>query len=156
MTARGPPIASALAHQWPSYAAYALMLSNAVVLPVDDWTVPARVPALAAHPLVAAALAASAAAVLALLAMARRIEPRRTGDPVRAMALGLVWFLAGTAPFVVFADRLFLRYAYFGSAGLSLLVLAIPPAAAEWWRLRQARTATAAGATSPTSAPARP
>jgi hypothetical protein len=138
------------------YTAYALMISNAIVLPVDDWTVPPRIPALAGQAPVLAALSFAALALAALLAAARRIEPGRAADPVRALALGLMWFLAGTAPFVVFANRLFLRYAYFGSAGLSLLVLAMPPAAAEAWRLRESRREAARAATGPTSEPAPP
>ena len=106
--------------------------------------------------LVLAPLVMAALALVALLAAARRLDPGPSADPVRAMALGFVWFLAGTAPFVVFADRLFLRYAYFGSAGLSLMVLALPAAAAEAWRLRATRTATGPAATAPRSAPATP
>jgi hypothetical protein len=138
------------------YAAYAIMLSNSIVLPVDQWTVPARVPALARQPGVLVALWACAAALGALTVAARRIAAGPAGDPVRALALGFAWFLAGTAPFVVFADRLFLRYAYFGSAGLALTVLAVPAAAAEWWRVRQGRRAATAAATVPTTGPAPP
>jgi hypothetical protein len=99
---------------------------------------------------------ACAAALGALTVAARRIAAGPAGDPVRALALGFAWFLAGTAPFVVFADRLFLRYAYFGSAGLALTVLAVPAAAAEWWRVRQGRRAATAAATVPTTGPAPP
>jgi hypothetical protein len=136
------------------YAAYALMISNPVVVPVDNWTLPARIPVLAAEAPVRTALALAALGLAALLFAARRLDPGRTADPVRALALGFVWFLAGTAPFVFFADRLFLRYAYFGSAGLSLLVLAAPAAAAEALRLRSARREAAPAATVPMSAPA--
>jgi hypothetical protein len=138
------------------YAAYALMLSNTIVAPVDDWTLPTRIPVLARQAPVLAALALAAAALAALTAAARRIDARPASDPVRALSLGFVWFLAGTAPFVVFADRLFLRYVYFGSAGLALLVLAIPPAAAEAWRLRKPRAEAGSAATGPTPAPAPP
>jgi hypothetical protein len=116
-------------------AAYALMMSNAVVLPVDDWTAPPRIPLLAAQPLVLAALAVAAAAILALAAVARR-ESLGVAAPARTMALGLTWFVAGAAPFVVLEDRLFLRYVYFPSAGMAVLLAAMPAAAAAWWRLR--------------------
>lgn len=138
------------------HAAYALMMSNAIVLPVDDWTVPPRIPALAARPLVVLSLALAAAAVLALLAWTRRMGGAEAARPARAMALGLAWFVAGTAPFAIFEDRLFLRYAYFGSAGLALLLAALPAAAAQWWRLRKSSGAGAPAATGPTSAPAPP
>jgi hypothetical protein len=135
--------------------AYALMTSNAIVLPVDDWTVPARVPLLAAQPLVAFALAGAAAGVLLLAALTRRAAGREAVPSARAMALGLAWFVAATAPFAIFEDRLFLRYAYFGSAGLALLLAAVPAAAAEWWRFRR-RVEGGAGATAPTRGPAPP
>jgi hypothetical protein len=138
------------------YAAYALMASNTVVSPVDNWTLPAGVRALAGDAAVLAALAVAALALAGLLLAARRLDQGRAADPVRALALGFVWFVAGTAPFVVFANRLFLRYAYFGSAGLSLLVLALPAAGAEVLRLRSARREGAPAATSPTPAPAAP
>ena len=134
-------------------SAYALMMSNAVVLPVDDWTAPPRIPLLAERPAVLAALAAAAAAILALAAAARRAAPALAA-PVRTMALGLVWFVAGAAPFAVLEDRLFLRYAYFPTAGLALMLSALPAAAAEWWRAR--RVATVDAASGPTTAPAPP
>jgi hypothetical protein len=137
------------------YAAYALMVSNGIVAPVDNWTLPARVAALASEPLVLAALAVAAAALAGLMAAARRLDPGPAADPVRALALGFVWFMAGTAPYTVFADRLFLRYSYFGGAGLALTVLAVPAAAAEALRLRE-RRAAARAATVPTPAPASP
>lgn len=137
-------------------AAYALMASNAIVLPVDDWTVPPRVPMLAAQPAVALSLAAGAAGVVALLACARRARARGRPQAARVMALGLAWFVAASAPFAIFEDRLFLRYAYFGSAGLALLLAALPEALAEWWRLRGRAGAAPPAATGPTSAPAPP
>lgn len=134
-------------------AAYALMMSNGIVLPVDDWTAPPRIPLLAERPAVLVALAVAATAVVALAAFARRAAPALAG-PVRTMALGLVWFVAGAAPFVVLEDRLFLRYSYFPAAGLALLLAALPVAAAEWWRLRSSPGGGAAGG--PTTAPAPP
>lgn len=138
------------------FAAYALMMSNAVVLPIDDWTAPPRIPLLAAQPLVLGALAVAAGALLGLLVAARRLPAAGIAGPARTMALGLAWFLAGTAPFVVLEDRLFLRYFYFGSAGLALLLAAVPAAAGEWWRLRSQPPAAAAAASVPTPAPAPP
>lgn len=138
------------------YAAYALMFSNAIVLPVDDWAVPARIPALAASVWVLVPLALAGLALTALLAAARRLPEGAAAMPLRVMAFGFAWFVAGSAPFVVFEDRLFLRYAYFGAAGLALVLSALPAAAAEWWRFKRRPAAASAAATAPTPGPAPP
>jgi hypothetical protein len=56
-------------------------------------------------------------------------------------AFGLAWFFAGTAPFVVLADRLFIRYSYFGHAGLAVAVGGIASAVTQWIRLARSRKA---------------
>ena len=61
-------------------------------------------------------------AVAAALAVRYRAHGPGEGAASRAVALGLAWFVLGMAPFVILADRLFLRYTYFAHAGLSLAV----------------------------------
>lgn len=61
-------------------------------------------------------LAAAAALVAAL-------HPRlafKKADSLRSFTFGFLFFLIATAPFVLFEDRLFMRYSYFGHAGLAL------------------------------------
>ncbi len=73
------------------------------------------------------------AALAALLALGRR--PSTALHAVHAIAFGLAFFLLAVAPFLVFDDRLFMRYSYFGHAGLALAA-----GAALYWvvqRLRQ-------------------
>ena len=43
-------------------------------------------------------------------------------DSLRLVAFGFAWFLIVTAPYAIFADRLFMRYGYLGHAGLALCV----------------------------------
>jgi hypothetical protein len=108
----------------PRYAAYLLVFSDLLTGRTVDMAFPERVEALASSlPALLAFLALLAAEGAAILAA-------RGGDaPIRAAAFGFGWFLAGMAPFVILRDRLFMRYTYFGHAGLAIaagaLVLAL-------------------------------
>jgi len=99
------------------YAAYFLSFFNLMTLPIDSIEMPTRVLAWARQPWALAAVALVGAAAAAVLLRARRAAP---GDGARAFTFGVAWFVLGMAPFVVFADRLFVRYTYFGHAGLAL------------------------------------
>jgi hypothetical protein len=48
-----------------------------------------------------------------------------TETALRLAAFGFGWFLLAVAPFVVFRDRLFMRYGYFPHAGLAVGVSAV-------------------------------
>jgi hypothetical protein len=86
------------------------------------------------------------AAVDVALLVAARWRPHLVGPSARVAAFGLLWFFAGTAPFVVLADRLFMRYSYFGHAGLAIAAGAAAAAVAQWIRAVRARSADGPGA----------
>lgn len=137
------------------YAGYLLMFANGAVDRFDLEGVPRALPLVAGRWPVALPALGAALALVALLALARRLPAGGAGRGARAMALGAAWFLAGTAPFVVLDDRLFLRYSVFGNAGLALLLSAVPLVLLDFRALRGAGAAAPAGA-APTSEPARP
>ncbi len=64
---------------------------------------------------------------------------RRLPDPWRLAVFGYGWFLLAAAPFVIFGDRLFMRYAYFPHAGLAVGLSALGWALAGRLRRRTAR-----------------
>jgi hypothetical protein len=113
------------------YAAYLLSFLNVLVPDVDPekagWAIPPHVSALAATTPMRVAMACLVAAAAALM-VAARWRPARVGQSGRAAAFGLAWFLAGTSPFAVLADRLFIRYTYFGHAGLAIAAGAVASA----------------------------
>jgi hypothetical protein len=77
-------------------------------------------------------------------------------DALSAAAFGCVFFLAATAPFAVLDDRLFLRYGYFGHAGLSLAAGAGLMALGDYLRRRLPPTAGATPGPSRAGAPPEP
>ena len=133
-------------HVLARYGAYLLGILNALVPTVDPekagWAIPPHLRAFAAStPLVVAM--ASLAAVDVVLLVAARWRPQLVGAAARVVAFGLTWFFAGTAPFVVLADRLFIRYTYFGHAGLSVAIGGLAAVAAHWLRGRRPAAANA-------------
>jgi hypothetical protein len=131
-------------HVLARYGAYLLAIFNVLVPAVDPekagWAIPPHLRAFAASTPLVVAMACLVAVGVALL-VAARWRPHLVGPSPRAAAFGLAWFFAGTAPFVVLADRLFVRYSYFGHAGLAIAVGGLASAAAQWIRVRRARTA---------------
>jgi hypothetical protein len=113
------------------YAAYLLSFLNVLVPDVDPekagWAIPPHVSALAATTPMRVAMACLVAAAAALM-VAARWRPARVGPSGRVAAFGLAWFLAGTSPFAVLADRLFIRYTYFGHVGLAIAAGAVASA----------------------------
>jgi hypothetical protein len=101
------------------YLAYALSFLNLPIGPAGSSEFPPRAADLASHWAVVVAAALAAGAGLGLTIRSRR-WPSNEGIALRAAVFGLWWFVLGMAPFVVFADRLFVRYTYFGHAGLAL------------------------------------
>src|SRR5260221_11507774 len=114
-------------------AAYLLSFVNLLVPDVDPekagWAIPPHLSALAATAPAMMAMAGLVAAAAVLMVTARW-RPEPLGPSPRAAAFGLGWFLAGTSPFAVLAHRLFIRYTYFGHAGLAIVAGA--PAARGW------------------------
>ena len=133
-------------HVLARYGSYLLGIFNALVPTVDPekagWAIPPHLRAFAAStPLVVAM--AGLAAVDVVLLVAARWRPQLVGAAARVVAFGLTWFFAGTAPFVVLADRLFIRYTYFGHAGLSVAIGGLASVAAHWLRGRRPAAADA-------------
>ena len=131
-------------HLLARYGAYLLAIFNVLVPAVDPeragWAIPPHLRTFAASTPLVAAMAILLAVEAALL-VAARWRPQLVGAAGRVVAFGLTWFFAGTAPFVVLADRLFIRYTYFGHAGLAIAVGALASAAAQWIRSARSRTA---------------
>lgn len=136
-------------HVLARYGAYLLAIFNVLVPAVDPekagWAIPPHLRAFAASTPLVVAMACLAAVAVALL-VAARWRPHLVGPSARVIAFGLAWFFAGTAPFVVLADRLFIRYSYFGHAGLAIAAGGIASAVAQWIRARRVRTAHQPGA----------
>jgi hypothetical protein len=128
------------------YAAYLLSFLNVLVPDVDPeksgWAIPPHLRALAATTPVLVAMACLVAAEAALM-IAARGRPARVGQSGRVAAFGLAWFLAGTSPFAVLAHRLFIRYTYFGHAGLAIAAGAVASAVTQWIRQLRARKVAA-------------
>jgi hypothetical protein len=103
------------------FATYLFAFSNPLVAPATHPLVTPLVSAVGHS--VPAALVTAALAGVALAVLAR--AARRPGPPseARVAAFGVLWFFVASAPFVVFADRLFMRYTYFPLAGLCLAVV---------------------------------
>jgi hypothetical protein len=124
------------------YAAYLATFANGLVPRVDPeaagWAMPPQVATLAGRAPAIALMAALVAFEMILLVLARW-RPASVGEPARVTAFGLGWFFVATSPFVVFADRLFMRYCYMGHAGLALAVGGIAMGAWQSWHAR-ART----------------
>jgi hypothetical protein len=130
------------------YAAYALAFFNTLVPKVDPegqgWAMPPEVSALSGTAPAIVLVAALVVIEVALLLRAR-IRPAAVGSAVRVATFGVAWFLVATAPYAVLAHRLFIRYSYFGHAGLALAVGGATVAATQSVidHLPHARTATA-------------
>lgn len=107
------------------YAAYALSFFNSLVPKVDPegsgWAMPPRVGALSGTAPAIVLIAALVVVEVAVL-VAARLQPARVGPSLRVAAFGVAWFFAATAPYAILAHRLFIRYSYFGHAGLALAV----------------------------------
>ena len=94
-------------------AAYLLAFCNPLVWPLDDWVMPARVSAIASWRLTQVGIVALLGLCLVSLARAARARARILG-------FGFAWFVIATLPAAIFEGRLFMRYGYFGYAGLSI------------------------------------
>ncbi len=104
-------------------AAYLLSFSNLLVRPLDGAPMAPAVASLAGRAAVQAAVALLIAAGLWALA-----RPHRFG----VIVFGWTWWLLATLPVAPFQQRLFMRYAYFGHAGLALAAAAAAALAADF------------------------
>jgi len=139
------------------YAAYLLTFTNSLVPPVDPegagWAMPPHVAEMASSTFTIGLFGALVTVTVALVLIAR-LRPAALGEPGRAIAFGLGWFLVATSPFVVFGDRLFMRYAYLGHAGLALAIGGVAAAVQQRWEAVRRRPADAALAAGPRPASA--
>lgn len=102
-----------------NYTAHMADFSNLLVNPMDSVVMPEQVLrfARAGGSQILFLLLVAAAAIVVWL------HPRlqfNLAEDLRVFAFGFVFFLIATVPFVLFEDRLFMRYSYFGHAGLAL------------------------------------
>jgi hypothetical protein len=104
----------------PRLSGYFLVFWNDLVYPMDDLELVSRVARLLGHPLAGLGAAALVLITAVLLVRARQAS----GAVLRALAFGLVWFVAAAAAFLLLDERLFMRYSYFPHAGLSLAATA--------------------------------
>ena len=111
--------------QWLShYSVYLLSFANHWVHGPADWIMPPALVSLGGAPFVLGALAGLSGFTLALFARRQRIES--IGAPwLKRLAWGIALFFLAATPYVPFADRLFLRYGYFGHIGLALGTMAL-------------------------------
>jgi len=98
-------------------AAYLLAFFNLLVWPLDDWVMPPSVRTAAGWPVTQAGMAALIAICMVSFAgLASR---------ARLVAFGFAWFVIATLPAALFEGRLFMRYGYFGYAGLSIAAASV-------------------------------
>ncbi|HTB59685.1 MAG TPA: glycosyltransferase family 39 protein [Polyangia bacterium] len=124
-------------------AAYLLAFFNPLVWPLDDWVMPPSVRTAASWPLMQAAMAALMAICL--------VSFPRLASRARLVAFGFAWFVIATLPAAIFEGRLFMRYGYFGYAGLSIAAAAAGALVGEAtrdWRRRPGARAAAEGQSS--------
>jgi hypothetical protein len=102
-------------------AAYLLAFCNPLVWPLDDWVMPARVSTIASWRVTQLGIVALLA--LCLISFARAGQARARPWPWPwpwILGFGFAWFVIATLPAAIFEGRLFMRYGYFGYAGLSI------------------------------------
>jgi Dolichyl-phosphate-mannose-protein mannosyltransferase len=101
-----------------NYAAYGLVFSNWLLTPLQDYVMPISIAGLAAT----LPVRAICAALIVMEAAVFLFPGFLKTEGQRMVAFGFAWFLIITAPYAIFADRLFMRYGYLGHAGLALCV----------------------------------
>lgn len=124
-----------------NYAGHLLDFANFLVWPLSNWVMADKVSALIVQPL----LYWSVGILLLITGVgAIAIHWFRNGLPVdlgrylTGALFGVLWFGITSAPFVLFSDRLFMRYSYFGHAGVAITCASLFTALAQHlWGLRQ-------------------
>lgn len=101
------------------YDAYLLSFANLLTAASGNLITPHRIVRMAGSPVAIGCLGAIGSAAAAALLLHHRM---RSAGAVRARVLlfGLAFFAIAAAPFVILQDRLYLRYGYFGHAGLAI------------------------------------
>ena len=101
-----------------NYSAYGLVFSNSILTPLKDYVMPISIARLAAEIYTRVLMGALIILEGAALLFSKYLKT----DGLRLVVFGFAWFLIVTAPYAIFADRLFMRYGYLGHAGLALCV----------------------------------
>jgi hypothetical protein len=111
--------------QWlVHYSVYLLSFANTWVRGPADWIMPAELVALGSRPVALVGVVALIGLTATLVFSRQRVE--KSGAAwLKIFAWGMALFLLSTAPYVLFEDRLFLRYGYFGHTGLAVGVVAL-------------------------------
>jgi len=101
-----------------NYAAHELVFSNWMLAPLQDFVMPISVAGLATTLRVRVLCGGLIVAEAVVLLFPRLLKTQG----LRLVVFGFAWFLITTAPYAIFADRLFMRYGNLGHAGLALCV----------------------------------
>ena len=103
-----------------NYAAYALVFFNVLVYPLENIVMEPGIAKLAGTIPVIIAFIMITITVGAFAVIHRGY--RNTGylAAARLPAFGFAWFIIGISPYIVLDSRLFMRYGYFGHAGLAI------------------------------------
>lgn len=107
-----------------NYSAYWLSIANPLATATDNVIMPAILERLAGEPLMGVTVGALFALSASLIVLHRRLAVGLTVW-LRPFAFGIAIFALATAPYAILVDRLFMRYGYFGHAGLALAAAAL-------------------------------
>lgn len=102
-----------------NYTAHMADFSNWLTSPMDSVLMPEKVLRLARAGGSQIFFLLLVAATAIVVGLHRRLQFRLAAD-LRVFTFGFGFFLIATAPFVLFEDRLLMRYSYFGHAGLAI------------------------------------
>lgn len=102
-----------------NYSAYFMSIANPLASAPDNMIMPALLERLASESLMVATLSALFVLCAGIIAFHRTVSSS-IGVWLRPFAFGIAFFALATAPYAILVDRLFMRYGYFGHAGLAL------------------------------------
>lgn len=102
-----------------NYTGYLASFFNSLVLPVDSLAMPARALSFSESTFTIAFFIIVVVLDLCVFLFLRWL-PESWVRQLRPLAFGFSFFLIANAPYVILENRLFMRYGYFGHAGLAL------------------------------------
>ena len=121
-------------------AAYFLTFFNSLSLKLESIVMVPGIAAAAGTALVGAAFGLLVAVIALFLVLYPRVGGRYS-QSARVLIFGFLLFLAGAAPYLILESRLFMRYGYFGHAGLAIAgAVVLRETAAALSRLRRGTT----------------
>lgn len=118
-------------------AAYFLTFFNSLTYRLESIIMVPHVAKAAATDLVKMSFGGLLSAIVAFFVLSRRLRGRYTISS-RVLMLGFLFFMIASAPYIILESRLFMRYGYFGHAGLAVAAGAIvrQVTAPIWARMR--------------------